>query len=132
MISRPASVFMLMVMLRLLGCRFWKSEPYRPPTLSSSSPGISTLTTWAPISESWRTQVGPERARVRSMTRIWDSGSIEVLHQGPGCVGPGYQRDRAGDDGSSGDYKRPMVPHLERPPPRPSPVRGRGRGGTGS
>src|SRR5688500_15777663 len=90
MISLPSGVFMSTVMLRLLGWRFWKSEPYRPPTLSSSSPGISTLTTWAPISESWRMQVGPERARVRSRTRMWDNGSILGHSIGARPSGPGH------------------------------------------
>src|SRR6476646_7931833 len=56
-------------MLRLLRCRFWKSEPSRgPPGASPASAGISILMTLAPQSASWRTQVGPERTRVRSRT----------------------------------------------------------------
>ena len=56
---------------RLLRCRFWKSEPWRgPPGASpfSSPSGVSILMTFAPQSASWRTQVGPERTRVRSST----------------------------------------------------------------
>ena len=56
-------------MLRLLRCRFRKSEPSRgPPMLSPGASGISTLMTLAPQSASWRTQVGPARTRVRSIT----------------------------------------------------------------
>jgi hypothetical protein len=58
-------------MLRLLRCRFWKSEPSRGPPIGSSPPkcgGVSILMTLAPQSASWRTQVGPERTRVRSST----------------------------------------------------------------
>src|SRR5207253_2723917 len=52
---------------RLLRWRFWKSNPSRA---KSSSPLFSTLITLAPISASWRTHVGPERARVRSLDEL--------------------------------------------------------------
>src|SRR5262249_15536992 len=58
---------------RLLRCRFWKSNPSRA---KSSSFLFSTLMTLAPISASCRTAVGPERARVRSMTVYGSSGRL--------------------------------------------------------
>src|SRR3979409_494284 len=69
--ASPSGAFRLRVMLRLLRCRFWKSAPSRgPPGGSplSSCGGDSILMTLAPQSASWRTQVGPERTRVRSST----------------------------------------------------------------
>src|SRR2546425_10323621 len=60
-------------MERLLRWRFWKSKPSRA---KSSSPLFSTLSTLAPISASWRTHVGPERARVRSITVYGSSGKV--------------------------------------------------------
>ena len=67
--ASPAGDFRLSVMLRLLRCRFWKSEPSRGPPIGSSGPGgDSILMTLAPQSASWRTQVGPDRTRVRSST----------------------------------------------------------------
>src|SRR6201992_1881189 len=77
-ISRPSSLFRLSVMARLLRCRFWKSEPSRRPTSSFISPSVgggSTRITSAPQSASVRTQDGPARARVRSITLKRDSGS---------------------------------------------------------
>src|SRR4051812_45890344 len=77
-ISRPSSVFRFNVMARLLRCRFWKSEPSRRPTsslASASSGGGSTRITSAPQSASVRTQDGPARASVRSITLNRDSGS---------------------------------------------------------
>src|SRR5207248_6156668 len=61
---------------------FWKSKPWRVPVPSSSDSIASTLITLAPISLSWRTAVGPDRARVRSMTLMCDrarpgSGIVE-------------------------------------------------------
>jgi hypothetical protein len=76
--SRPSAVFRFSVMARLLRCRFWKSEPSRRPTNSPASPlsgGGSTRITSAPQSASVRTQDGPARARVRSITLKRDSGS---------------------------------------------------------
>src|SRR6266513_3047490 len=69
--SRPPGSFRLSVIALLLRCKFWKSEPWRgppgcSPPLSSSSASI--LMTLAPQSASCRTQVGPERTRVRSST----------------------------------------------------------------
>src|SRR5215212_9365375 len=139
MISLPSGVFMSTVMLRLFGWRFWKSEPLRPPTLSSSSPGISTLMTWAPISESWRTQVGPERARVKSRMRIWDNGSIGTLpiggRRGPAVMtGASSERENqlvpdgttTGVSGSgcwvSGITARPPKPSIRNLPAKPAHV----------
>src|SRR5215813_11193832 len=73
-IALPRSSFRLRVMLRLLGWMFWKSYSWRAPVPSSSVSSASTLMTWAPISLSWRTQVGPDRARARSMTLMCDRG----------------------------------------------------------
>src|SRR5262249_7465507 len=81
-ISRPSSLFRLSVMARLLRCRFWKSEPSRRPTSSPaslSSGGGSTRITSAPQSASVRTQEGPARAKVRSMTLKRDNGSEGAL-----------------------------------------------------
>src|ERR1700730_15304432 len=69
--ATPSGDFRLSVMLRLLRCKFMKSGPSRgPPSGSpvSSLAGISILMTLAPQSASWRTQVGPERTRVKSST----------------------------------------------------------------
>src|ERR1700733_10418637 len=67
--ASPSGDFRLSVMLRLLRCRFWKSGPSRGPPIGSSMPGgVSILMTLAPQSASWRTQVGPDRTRVRSST----------------------------------------------------------------
>src|ERR1700733_6450617 len=77
-ISRPCSLFRFSVMARLLRCRFWKSEPSRRPTSSPASPssgGGSTRITSAPQSASVRTQEGPARAKVRSITLKRASGS---------------------------------------------------------
>src|SRR6201994_5137665 len=77
-ISGASSFFRFKVMARLLRCRFWKSEPSRRPTSSPASPssgGGSTRITSAPQSAKVRTQDGPARARVRSITLKRDSGS---------------------------------------------------------
>ena len=69
--ASPCFDFKSRVMLRLLRCRFWKSALSRgPPGPSpfSRCGGVSILMTLAPQSPSWRTQVGPERTRVRSRT----------------------------------------------------------------
>src|ERR1700753_346070 len=69
--SRPPGPFKLSVMARLLRYKFGKSEPERgPPGCSPEASAIraSILTTLAPQSASCRTQVGPERTRVRSST----------------------------------------------------------------
>src|SRR5262245_23109715 len=64
-------------MLRLLRCMFWKSGPWRRSSMAPSfSPGSSILMTLAPQSASWRTAVGPERARVRSRTVKRASGPL--------------------------------------------------------
>src|ERR1700719_4260334 len=69
--ATPSADLRLSVMLRLLRCKFMKSGPSRGPP--SGSPvsrwaGVSILMTLAPQSASWRTQVGPERTRVKSST----------------------------------------------------------------
>src|SRR6476646_10045720 len=69
--SSPFGSFRLSVIARLLRCKFWKSDPCRAPpscSLPASSSSASTLTTLAPQSANCRTQVGPERTRVRSST----------------------------------------------------------------
>src|SRR5262245_34912203 len=73
-----------MVMLRLLRCRFWKSESERGPpggSPPSTCGGVSILMTLAPQSASWRTQVGPERTLVRSST-VNRSSAREALGNG--------------------------------------------------
>src|SRR5450759_853925 len=78
--SRPFLSFRLSVIARLLRCKFWKSDPWRgPPGCSPAASSIraSILITLAPQSASCRTQVGPERTRVRSSTvkrdRAWEA-----------------------------------------------------------
>src|SRR5688572_24510649 len=68
--AAPSGSRRLSVIARLLRCRFWKSGPWRLPPIPSPErpPGISILIARAPQSTSWRTQVGPARARVRSRT----------------------------------------------------------------
>src|SRR6266851_4162943 len=87
-ISRPSGAFRSSVRLRLLRCRFWKSKPWREPTSVAASSGASTLSTSAPQSASWRTAVGPARARVRSITLKRASGNlgIPVLYKKLGKV----------------------------------------------
>src|SRR5947209_4541122 len=72
--AMPRGSFRLSVIPRLLRCKFWKSEPCRGPPSGSTPSGISILTTSAPQSASWRTAVGPARTRVKSRTRMPDSG----------------------------------------------------------
>src|SRR3990167_3379504 len=71
--SSPRGCLRSSVSARLLRCRFRKSTPsaVESPSVASRA---STRTTCAPMSASWRTAVGPERARVRSTTRMWASG----------------------------------------------------------
>src|SRR6185437_9037629 len=69
--ASPCGDFRSSVMPRLLRWRFWKSEPSLGPPGPSPSDrcgGVSILTILAPQSPSCRTQVGPERTRVRSRT----------------------------------------------------------------
>src|SRR5690349_13945668 len=76
--ASPRSSFRFSVMARLLRCKFWKSDPRRgPPGCSppESSVSASILTTLAPQSASCRTQVGPDRTRVRSSTVKRDRAS---------------------------------------------------------
>ena len=62
--ATPSGDLKFSVMLRLLRCRFWKSDRSRGPPIASSMPGgASILMTLAPQSASWRTQVGPARTR---------------------------------------------------------------------
>src|SRR5882672_629540 len=97
--ATAAGDFRLSVMLRLLRCRFWKSEPSRGPPSGSPPPGSggsSILITLAPQSASWRTQVGPERTRVRSRT-VKRSSALEAL----GCED--FGRDNLGRDAFRGE-----------------------------
>src|SRR4029079_9898612 len=94
--ARPCGDFRSSVMLRLLRCRFWKSAFDRgPPGPSpfSRCGGVSILMTLAPQSASWRTQVGPDRTRVKSRT-VKRERAEEALGSGitrtPECLpGPG-------------------------------------------
>src|SRR6266404_9440970 len=82
--AKAAGALRLSVMLRLLRCRFWKSDPSRGPPSGSPPPGSggnSILMTLAPQSASWRTQVGPARTRVRSRT-VNRSSAREALGNG--------------------------------------------------
>src|SRR5262245_3146462 len=82
--AKAAGALRLSVMLRLLRCRFWKSDPSRGPPSGSPPPGSggnSILMTLAPQSASWRTQVGPARTRVRSST-VNRSSAREALGNG--------------------------------------------------
>src|ERR1700753_3086627 len=89
-VSRPLGSLRLSVIARLLRCKFWKSAPSRgPPSCSPvSSVSASILMTLAPQSASWRTQVGPERTRVRSSTvkrdRACDACGIGMLQNSGG------------------------------------------------
>src|SRR5215468_2771449 len=83
--ARPLGSFRFNVIARLLRCKFWKSEPWRGPPGCSPAPSsssASTLMTLAPQSASWRTQVGPERTRVRSSTvkreRAWEARGKDI------------------------------------------------------
>src|SRR5215471_5996125 len=82
--AKAAGALRLSVMLRLLRCRFWKSDPSRGPPSGSPPPGSggnSILMTLAPQSASWRTPVGPARTRVRSST-VNRSSAREALGNG--------------------------------------------------
>src|SRR5215471_15793925 len=82
--AKASGALRLSVMLRLLRCRFWKSDPSRGPPSGSPPPGSggnSILMTLAPQSASWRTQVGPARTRVRSST-VNRSSAREALGNG--------------------------------------------------
>src|SRR5208282_5824841 len=74
--ATPSGFFRSSVRLRLLRWMFWKSGPLRSPPNPPSPLGSSILTTSAPQSASWRTQVGPARTRERSITLKRDSGSL--------------------------------------------------------
>ena len=78
MISMPRGDLRSSVSERLLRWRFWESKPRRGKSPSTSS-RAEIWTTLAPMSASWRTQVGPERARVRSITVYGDSGSVIAI-----------------------------------------------------
>src|SRR5882672_9356980 len=80
-IATPSGSLRLSVTLFLLRCKFWKSKPWRLPPIPSPvrPPGISILMASAPQSTSWRTQVGPARARVRSRTLYRESGRELVV-----------------------------------------------------
>src|SRR5438552_16769116 len=99
----PAGDLRLSVMLRLLRCRFWKSELSRGPpgpSPSSSCGGVSILMTLAPQSARWGTQVGPDRTRVRART-VKRSSAREAFGNGTNALryvagaprrGPGRRR----------------------------------------
>ena len=67
--------------LRLFLCKLRKSgsvlSPSQPSLISRAS-GLSILITSAPQSVNWRTQVGPERTLVRSITLNLDKGPRRV------------------------------------------------------
>src|SRR5437867_39522 len=79
--ATPSGSRRLSVIPRLLRCRFWKSKPWRLPPMPSPvrPPGISILIARAPQSTSWRTHVGPARARVRSSTEKRARGRAALL-----------------------------------------------------
>src|SRR6266567_6726554 len=79
--ATPSGARRLSVIPRLLRCRFWKSKPWRLPPMPSPvrPPGISILIARAPQSTSWRTHVGPARARVRSSTEKRARGRAALL-----------------------------------------------------
>src|SRR6516164_10689327 len=82
--AKASGALRLSVMLRLLRCRFWKSDPSRGPPSGSPPPGSggnSILMTLAPQSASWRTPVGPAQTRVRSST-VNRSSAREALGNG--------------------------------------------------
>src|SRR3954464_13310339 len=83
-IALPSGFFRLSARLRLLRCRFWKSNPSRrEPVMSLAGlPGGSILMTLAPQSASWRTAVGPARACVRSSMVKRESGKDPMLTSG--------------------------------------------------
>src|SRR5262249_36899081 len=92
--ARPSGVLRLSVMLRLLRCKFWKSDPSRGPPIWSSTPGgDSILMTLAPQSASWRTQVGPARTRVRSST-VKRARALEARGRGIAEVSDLPSRDK--------------------------------------
>ena len=80
----PSGALRSRVIERLLRCRFWESKPWREKSPSSPS-RAATWMTLAPMSASWRTQVGPERARVRSRTEYGESGPF-VFWLMPGMI----------------------------------------------
>src|SRR5438876_2749302 len=86
--ATPSGSRRLSVIPRLLRCRFWKSKPWRLPPMPSPlrPPGISILIAWAPQSTSWRTHVGPARARVRSSTEKRDRGRAPLLAMMVGII----------------------------------------------
>src|SRR4030081_3902716 len=106
--ASPSGAFRVRVMLRLLRCRFWKSDPSRgPPGGSplSSCGGDSILMTLAPQSASWRTQVGPERTRVRSRT-VKRERAFEALGIGmSGGSHAAFSRQRLPPDRSPVGYR---------------------------
>src|SRR5262249_60430045 len=105
-ISTPRGDLRSSVIERLFRCRFWKSEPRRANSASTSA-RASTLMTRAPMSASWRTHVGPARARVRSITEYAARGS-EVMAGGEGAgrgekkAGGGAPARRAAGPGPGG------------------------------
>src|SRR2546430_1149636 len=98
--ATPSGSRRLSVIPRLLRCRFWKSKPWRLPPMPSPvrPPGISILIARAPQSTSWRTHVGPARARVRSRTERRARGRAALLAMvaahGSARLGAGQTADR--------------------------------------
>src|SRR3954451_18812307 len=127
----PAAVLRLRLSERLLRCRFWKSEPWRgPPGASpcSSPSGVSILMTLAPQSASWRTQVGPERTRVRSSTVKRERARDAGLN---GMVSPEERECRRGAvrlEPSQPPRLSPPAQHQRVEPPRDLEEAGAGRG----
>src|SRR5689334_6019298 len=83
--SMPSGHLRSRTRLRLLRCRFWKSDVCRfVSNVDTPFLGASTRMTSAPQSASWRTHVGPARAIVRSMTRMslraWDTWRSFARH----------------------------------------------------
>ena len=87
-ISCPSAGFMLSVRLflfRFTERKYVASPPTKggQPRVSSPLPGSSILITSAPMSPRDMAQKGPARTRVRSMTRMPDSGARPVLRDAP-------------------------------------------------
>src|ERR1700744_2439145 len=70
----PSGFLRSSAIARLLRWRFWKSGSWRAEKSDGPAPSLppssraSILMTLAPQSANWRTQVGPDRTRVRSRT----------------------------------------------------------------
>src|SRR5262247_1324835 len=83
----PSGAFMFRVrlfLLRLTDMKYVASPPAKggQPRVSSPLPGSSILITSAPMSPSDMAQKGPARTRVRSITRMPDSGPRARVPEG--------------------------------------------------